>query len=297
MRLGIVTPVVSLNPRAHGAWEEDAGLEEIATVAEAADRLGPPYMAWGEHPCRRGSGAPGGARYWDPPGDVRLPVRPHRAHPLRHARARARLPPPAGHRQALRHARSGDRRAAHPRVRGGIAGRGVRPARRPLRRPRGASRRRPPRPPGVARRTSPSTTGPTTTTRGSSSTPPAVQERLPHLGGEAGRTGRCGAGGAGGRLGALRRPRRAAGRVDRPGRDTPWAERTDPLELVLYPDPYVDPIGDPGATQDLVGRYVDAEPQSSTSASAATHSPNASTSWRRWWSSPASETISGRGIS
>ena len=26
MRLGIVTPVVSLNPRAHGGWEEAAGL-------------------------------------------------------------------------------------------------------------------------------------------------------------------------------------------------------------------------------------------------------------------------------
>ena len=145
-------------------------------MAEAADRLGYHHMTCSEHVTvpasvedRRGAAT---GTHWR--RSATCPPAPS----IRFAtRAGARLPPPAGHRQALRHARSGDRRSAHPRVRGGIAGRGVRPARRPLRRPRGTSRRRPPRPPGVARRTSPSTTG-ALRLRGVRR-PPRVQERLP----------------------------------------------------------------------------------------------------------------------
>ena len=32
MRMGIITPVVTLNPRAHGTWEEDAGLAELTAL-------------------------------------------------------------------------------------------------------------------------------------------------------------------------------------------------------------------------------------------------------------------------
>ena len=67
MRLGLVTPVVTRLPRAHGRWEVDAGIEEIATVARAADRLGYHHLTCSEH-----VGIPTavaevrGATYWDP---------------------------------------------------------------------------------------------------------------------------------------------------------------------------------------------------------------------------------------
>lgn len=67
MRVGIVSPVVTLNPRAHGKWEESAGLDELTAIAEAADRLGYHHLTCSEHvavpveaAARRGS------RYWDP---------------------------------------------------------------------------------------------------------------------------------------------------------------------------------------------------------------------------------------
>ncbi|MBA2282399.1 MAG: LLM class F420-dependent oxidoreductase, partial [Acidimicrobiia bacterium] len=49
MRLGIVTPVVTLLPRAHGRWERDAGIEAIVTIAEDADRLGYHHLTCSEH--------------------------------------------------------------------------------------------------------------------------------------------------------------------------------------------------------------------------------------------------------
>jgi probable F420-dependent oxidoreductase len=67
VKLSIVTPVVSLNPDAHGPWEVDATIEDVARVAEAADRLGYHHLTCSEHIAlpateldRRG------ARYWDP---------------------------------------------------------------------------------------------------------------------------------------------------------------------------------------------------------------------------------------
>ncbi|MBV8981338.1 MAG: LLM class F420-dependent oxidoreductase, partial [Acidimicrobiia bacterium] len=40
MKLGIITPVVLKRPHGHAPWEDDAGIDEIALVAEAADALG-----------------------------------------------------------------------------------------------------------------------------------------------------------------------------------------------------------------------------------------------------------------
>jgi probable F420-dependent oxidoreductase len=67
MELSIVTPVVSLHPGAHGPWEVDATIEDVALVAETADRLGYHHLTCSEHIAlpatelgRRG------ARYWDP---------------------------------------------------------------------------------------------------------------------------------------------------------------------------------------------------------------------------------------
>jgi len=67
MRMGIITPVVTLNPRAHGTWEEEAGLAELTEIAEAADRLGYHHLTCSEHVGIPTPVAPvRGARYWDP---------------------------------------------------------------------------------------------------------------------------------------------------------------------------------------------------------------------------------------
>jgi probable F420-dependent oxidoreductase len=67
MRLGIITPVVLRRPHAHAPWERDAGIEEIALVAEAADRLGYHHVTCSEHVAVPFSaGDMRGAAYWDP---------------------------------------------------------------------------------------------------------------------------------------------------------------------------------------------------------------------------------------
>jgi probable F420-dependent oxidoreductase len=67
VRVGIVTPVVTLLPDAHARWEETAGFDEVAAVARAADRLGYHHLTCSEHvaiPTRVASVR--GGRYWDP---------------------------------------------------------------------------------------------------------------------------------------------------------------------------------------------------------------------------------------
>jgi len=67
MRVGIVTPVLTLLPGAHGRWERDAGIEEVARIAETADRLGYDHMTCSEHVAVPASVALArGATYWDP---------------------------------------------------------------------------------------------------------------------------------------------------------------------------------------------------------------------------------------
>jgi probable F420-dependent oxidoreductase len=67
VRLGIVTPVVTLLPRAHGRWERDAGIEAIAAIAEDADRLGYNHLTCSEHVAvPRTVAEVRGSRYWDP---------------------------------------------------------------------------------------------------------------------------------------------------------------------------------------------------------------------------------------
>jgi probable F420-dependent oxidoreductase len=67
VKLGIATPVVTNVGGAPLTWEKDASIEEIARIAEVADRLGYHHMTCSEHiglpsteTARRG------ARYWDP---------------------------------------------------------------------------------------------------------------------------------------------------------------------------------------------------------------------------------------
>jgi probable F420-dependent oxidoreductase len=65
-RVGIITPIVLLLPRSHNAWEVDASVDDLVTVAQAADRLGYHHLTASEHvavpvdvEARRGK------RYWD----------------------------------------------------------------------------------------------------------------------------------------------------------------------------------------------------------------------------------------
>jgi probable F420-dependent oxidoreductase len=67
VKLGVVTPVVTRLPRAHAAWEETAGIEEIARVAVEAERLGYHHLTCSEHVALplEVVDARGGT-YWDP---------------------------------------------------------------------------------------------------------------------------------------------------------------------------------------------------------------------------------------
>jgi probable F420-dependent oxidoreductase len=67
VKLAIGTPVVTMDPVSHAPWEETASIEDLARIAEAADRLGYHHLTCSEHIAlpaaeltRRGS------RYWDP---------------------------------------------------------------------------------------------------------------------------------------------------------------------------------------------------------------------------------------
>src|SRR6478672_5187129 len=67
MKLGVVTPVVTRLPRAHAAWEETAGIDEIARVAVEAERLGYHRLTCSEHVALPAAVAETrGATYWDP---------------------------------------------------------------------------------------------------------------------------------------------------------------------------------------------------------------------------------------
>ena len=67
VKLSIGTPVVTMTPGAHGAWETAATIEDVARVAEAADRLGYHHLTCSEHVALpAGEIGRRGARYWDP---------------------------------------------------------------------------------------------------------------------------------------------------------------------------------------------------------------------------------------
>ncbi len=66
-KLSVATPVVTMFPRSSGDWEKHATIEDLAQIAEAADRLGYHHLTCGEHialpAAERGRR---GTRYWDP---------------------------------------------------------------------------------------------------------------------------------------------------------------------------------------------------------------------------------------
>lgn len=66
-RFGLVSPVVTLHPKAHGAWEVSAGLAELQEVAQAADHLGYDFLTASEHVAVPTTAVgTRGARYYDP---------------------------------------------------------------------------------------------------------------------------------------------------------------------------------------------------------------------------------------
>ncbi len=68
MRLGLVTPVVNLNPRIDPPrWERDGGMDDVVAVAEAAERLGYEWVSCPEHVAVPLGEVPlRGSRYFDP---------------------------------------------------------------------------------------------------------------------------------------------------------------------------------------------------------------------------------------
>jgi probable F420-dependent oxidoreductase len=65
--LGIVTPVLTLLPGAHARWERTGTIEDVVTIARAADALGYHHLTCSEHVAVPASVATvRGARYWDP---------------------------------------------------------------------------------------------------------------------------------------------------------------------------------------------------------------------------------------
>lgn len=67
MRFGLTTPVVTLVPRTHAAWETDAGAAEIGEIALAAERLGYSHLGCSEHIAIPSELArTRGGRYYDP---------------------------------------------------------------------------------------------------------------------------------------------------------------------------------------------------------------------------------------
>ncbi|HEX5255548.1 MAG TPA: TIGR03619 family F420-dependent LLM class oxidoreductase [Mycobacterium sp.] len=66
-KLSVATPVVTMFPGSSGDWEKTATIEDLARIAEDADRLGYHHLTCSEHialpAAERGRR---GTRYWDP---------------------------------------------------------------------------------------------------------------------------------------------------------------------------------------------------------------------------------------
>ncbi len=66
MRFGLITPVLTLS-RIHNEWEESASVEDAATIVRGADRLGYHHVTAAEHVAVPVDvAAERGGRYWDP---------------------------------------------------------------------------------------------------------------------------------------------------------------------------------------------------------------------------------------
>lgn len=67
MRLGILTPVLTLTSGDQTSWEADGTIDDVVSVARAAERLGFDHLTCSEHVAVPEAAVPvRGGRYWDP---------------------------------------------------------------------------------------------------------------------------------------------------------------------------------------------------------------------------------------
>lgn len=67
MRLGLNSPLVTAFPGQYAEWERAAGIDELATIAQAADRFGFDHMTCSEHiAVPKEVAEVRGGTYWDP---------------------------------------------------------------------------------------------------------------------------------------------------------------------------------------------------------------------------------------
>jgi probable F420-dependent oxidoreductase len=65
--LGIITPALTRTPNGHAQWERDATIEDVARLAEAAERFGYDLVTCSEHVAVPTDAVPvRGGTYWDP---------------------------------------------------------------------------------------------------------------------------------------------------------------------------------------------------------------------------------------
>jgi len=258
MRMGIITPVVTLNPRARGTWEEAAGLPELTAIAEAADRLGYHHLTCSEHVAVPGEAAERrGSRYWDPLATLgflaarttRIRLATHVLvlgyhHPLAIAKRYGTLDVVSGGRLILG-VGVGSLEEEFTLLGAPFADRGERgdDALRALRAALGTRE--------------PEYHGTHYDFEGLVVDPPATRTDVQlWIGGRSARSLRraveLGDGWApfGVTVEQIEEWMAEARATDA------WAARTRPLEIVLYPDPVVDPVDDPAGTAELVERYV-----------------------------------------
>jgi probable F420-dependent oxidoreductase len=259
MRMGIITPVVTLNPRAHGPWEEEAGLPELIALAEAADRLGYHHLTCSEHVAvpveaakRRGS------RYWDPLATLgylaarttQIQLATHVLvlgyhHPLEIAKRYGTLDVVSAGRLILG-VGVGSLEEEFNLLEASFPDRGDR-ADDALRALRASLGRR-----------EPSYLGTHYGFDGFVVDPPATRTDVPlWVGGRSYRSLRRAVELADGWAPFGVTPEQVGGWMARACGTEAWAARERPLEIVLYPDPQIDPTGDPEATSAMVDRYVE----------------------------------------
>ncbi len=111
VKLGLSTPIVMQHPGEFSPWEADAGPDELALIAEAADGLGFHHL----YMCRahrntglRRRGARDGVL--GSAGHLVVPGGPDQAHPVGHRRGGAALSPPGGTGEELWNPRPAQRR-------------------------------------------------------------------------------------------------------------------------------------------------------------------------------------------
>lgn len=67
VKLGILTPVLTLLPGGHARWEAEGTIDDVRRIAQAAERLGYDHLTCSEHVAvPLGAAAVRGGRYWDP---------------------------------------------------------------------------------------------------------------------------------------------------------------------------------------------------------------------------------------